>query len=188
MALSISKDYLMTSNKKVRVIPPSVAPQPFPVVLICFVAISCGTFNAAHRFGNWVALRMQYGGERVAKEHLRIVADKKDIIVSNGDKLPSGVSAVDRTIMMVGFIVSGILIGSLIFRFLFPHNSRNLNQIMVDWNSTAAVLLVAMAYALAIFEFFYITFGPLVRSEIIAAGTVMAAIAIAWIAHWLLDH
>ena len=170
----------MNAGKLVRSRKDGALTQPFSIVMVCFFAVNFGIFNAAHRTGNWVALRIEYGGARVAREHLEVVADKNDIIVSNGDKLLSGTAAIDRTIMVAGWMVSALLIGAFIFAFLFPRNERDLSKVAPGW--------VVPALGLSLFEFFYITFGPLIQSEAIAAVTVIGSIASAWVVHWFWDR
>jgi hypothetical protein len=156
--------------------------------MACFFAVNCGMFNAAHRFGNWAALQIQYGNERVASEHLEIIRDKNDIIVSNGDTLPSGVTAIDRTIMVAGWMVSSFAILFLFLRFLFPKIERDLNKLANGPGKNVRALFVVPALLLSLFEFFYITFGPLIRSEFIVAGTAVGSVAAAWIVHRLCDR
>ena len=151
-----------------------------PIVLLCFFAVNCGMFNAAHRFGNWTALRIQYGPERVAREHLEIVKDKNEIIVSNGDELPLGIAAIDRIIMVAGWALGAFALLILIFHFLLPVNTADLTELPPRWGKLIEILYIP-ALALSSLEFFYVTFGPLIPSEIIAAGTVIGAVTSAWV-------
>jgi hypothetical protein len=148
---------------------------PHPLMMICFFSVSFGVFNAMHRLGNWVALRMTYGGRRVALEHLQVVQDKNTILVSNGSVISGWAAFADRVVMVGGWMVGSFVVGLLVLRLL-PRDARGATS-----GGPVMGALGVLAIVVMIAELFTVAFWPLLRAEATVGVVVVVCVVAAWV-------
>lgn len=116
-------------------------------------------------------LRHAYGQERVAREHLRIVRAKPELVVSNGDVLPG---LTFRRYLMIGvpWLAISFVSLALTYRFALPRPEQ---ERLLQGNNRVSAPAVLWALAL-----FFLVPGWLPLTWALAFGVGSAILALIW--------
>ena len=139
--------------------------------LVICLAVCTSVLRVSMDTVDWGILRGSYGQERVAREHLRIVRDKPELVVSNGDVLPG---LTFRRFLMIGvpWLAISFSCLALTYRFALPRPKRE--QLMQGNNRVGAP---AALWALALF---FLVPGWLPLGWALGFGLGSAALGVIW--------
>ena len=139
--------------------------------LVICVAVCTSVLRVNLETVDRAILRHAYGQERVAREHLRIVRDKPELVVSNGDVLPG---LTFRRYLMIGvpWLAISFVGLALTYRFALPKPNRE--QLLQGNNRVSAP---ALLWVLALF---FLVPGWLPLGWALTFGSGSALLGVVW--------